>query len=144
MTTNAGSHGTSSAAGFTMSVQAAAEDKTKKALNEFLRPEFLNRVDEIITFRHLNEEDFRYIARIMLSDLTKQLEKKGITLTFRDGAVAYVAEKSYSETYGARNMRRFIQKEIEDQVAWEIIGKKGAVKAISVDATADGITLVSL
>jgi len=144
MTTNAGSTGKAATAGFTMSAQEANEDKTKKALNDFLRPEFINRVDEIITFRHLTVEDFRYIAGIMLGDLAKQLEKKGIALTFREGAVAYVAEKSFSETYGARNMRRFIQKEIEDPIAGEIISKKGAVRAISVDASADGITLTSL
>ena len=144
MTTNAGSTGKSAAAGFTMSAAEVNEDKTKKALNDFLRPEFINRVDEIITFRHLTVEDFRYIAGIMLGDLAKQLEKKGIALTFREGAVAYVAEKSFSETYGARNMRRFIQKEIEDPIAGEIIGRKGAVRAISVDASADGITLASL
>lgn len=144
MTTNAGSHGRSSAAGFTMTEQAVLADKTTKALNEFLRPEFLNRVDEVITFHHLTKENFRNIANIMLSDLTKQLTKKGITLTFRESAISYVAEKSYSETYGARNMRRFIQKEIEDKIAGEIIAKKGDVRTIVVEAGEDGITLVSL
>ena len=144
MTTNAGSSTGSKAAGFAVSTQTAAEERTKKALSDFLRPEFLNRVDEIIHFRHLTKEDFTYIARIMLGDLAKQLEKKGISAVFHEGAYAYVAEKSYSETYGARNMRRLIQKEIEDPIAGEIISKKGAVSAISVDAGADGITLVSL
>ena len=144
MTTNAGSSTGSRTAGFTMSAQAAVEDRTTKALNDFLRPEFLNRVDEIITFRHLTKEDFTHIARIMLGDLAKQLAKKGISVVFHEGAYNWVAEKSYSETYGARNMRRLIQKEIEDPIAGEIIAKKGAVSAISVDAGADGITLVSL
>ena len=144
MTTNAGSGTGGKAAGFAMSAQAAVEDKTRKALNDFLRPEFINRVDEIITFRHLTKEDFTHIARIMLGDLAGQLEKKGISIVFREGAYAYVAEKSYSETYGARNMRRLIQKEIEDPIAGEIINKKGAISAISVDAGPEGITLVSL
>ncbi|MBR5446573.1 MAG: ATP-dependent Clp protease ATP-binding subunit, partial [Clostridia bacterium] len=144
MTTNAGSSTGSRSAGFIVNADAAAADRTKKALDDFLRPEFLNRVDEIIHFRHLTKEDFTYIARIMLGDLAGQLEKKGISVVFREGAYAYVAEKSFSETYGARNMRRLIQKEIEDPIAGEIIAKKGAVSAISVDAGADGITLVSL
>ena len=144
MTTNAGSSTGSNAAGFTMSTSAVAEDRTKKALNDFLRPEFLNRVDEIIHFRHLTKEDFAYIARIMLGDLAGQLAQKGISTVFHEKVYAYVADKSFSETYGARNMRRLIQKEIEDPIAGEIIGKKGAVSAISVDAGADGITLVSL
>jgi len=145
MTTNAGSTGTSASAGFAMSTQAQSEDKTRRALSEFLRPEFINRVDEIITFRHLTKEDFVRIAEIMLGDLTAQLAGKGITLQFREKAVAYVAEKSYSETFGARNMRRFIQKEIEDPIAGEIIARKGAISAISVDAQEDGgIVLVVL
>ena len=142
MTTNAGSHTKNASAGFTLSADAVLADKTTKALGEFLRPEFLNRVDEVITFHHLSKENFMGIAHIMFSDLAGALAKKGITLTFRDGAVQYVAEKSYSETYGARNMRRFIQKEIEDKIAGEIIAKKGSVKTIVVDAGENGITLL--
>jgi len=146
MTTNAGSTGASSSAGFTVSAQMANEEKTKKALGDFLRPEFLNRVDEIITFRHLTKEDFVRIAEIMLGDLTRQLEKKGIKAVFHADVLAYVAERSYSQTYGARNMRRFIQKEIEDPIAGEMISKKGAISALSVDmnAAGDGIVLVSM
>ena len=138
MTTNAGSTNFTAAAGFQTDTQMQNKDKTGKALAEFLRPEFLNRVDEIITFRQLEPKDFARIARIMLGDLTKVLEKKGISITFDDNAVDYIAEKSYSVKYGARNMRRFIQTELEDKIAGEIIDRKGNVRAISVSAADDG------
>ncbi len=143
MTTNAGSSGGTNAAGFTLSTKAIGEERTAKALQDFLRPEFLNRVDEVITFHHLTKENFADIAKIMLGDLAKQLTKKGIALTCTDGAAAWIAEKSYSETYGARNMRRLIQKELEDPIAGEIIGKKGMVSKITVDADENGVKLIS-
>ncbi|MBQ7921037.1 MAG: ATP-dependent Clp protease ATP-binding subunit [Clostridia bacterium] len=145
MTTNAGSTHATAAPGFMTDVQVQNKDKTNKALSEFLRPEFINRVDEIITFRQLEQEDFQKIARIMLGDLEKVLEKKGISIVFGDDAVEYVARKSYSVKYGARNMRRFIQTELEDKIAGEIIDRKGNVRAVSVsakDTAADGEGLV--
>ncbi len=144
MTTNAGSSGGTNAAGFTLSTKAIGEERTAKALQDFLRPEFLNRVDEVITFHHLTKENFADIAKIMLGDLAKQLTKKGISLTCTEGAAAWIAEKSYSEAYGARNMRRLIQKELEDPIAGEIIEKKGMVSAITADADENGIKLISL
>jgi len=121
MTTNAGSDQSAATAGFAADGQTAAENKTQKALAGFLRPEFLNRVDEIITFRSLNEEDFRSIAGIMLEELRTALAEKGMTLTVSNEAVCMIAEKSFSHKYGARNMRRFIQREIEDRLAELII-----------------------
>jgi len=121
MTTNAGSDHTSAAAGFSTVQNASAEGKTQKALESFLRPEFLNRVDEIITFRSLDERDFVRIAEIMLGELKTALAEKNIKLTYTDAALALIAEKSFSRKYGARNMRRFIQKEIEDRLAEMII-----------------------
>ncbi len=144
MTTNAGSSGGTNAAGFTLSTKAIGEERTTRALQDFLRPEFLNRVDEVITFHHLTKENFSDIARIMLGDLAEQLARKGIRLTMEDSAVWWIAEKSFSETYGARNMRRLIQKELEDPIAGEIIGKKGAVSAITVEADDNGLKLISL
>ena len=110
-----------------------AKEKTRRALEEFLRPEFINRVDEIITFRSLDREDFKKIASLMLGDLKKALNEKGISAVFTEKCIAYVADKSYSVKYGARNMRRFIQTNIEDLIAEEIITRKGDINAISVD-----------
>ena len=92
-----------------------------KALRDFLRPEFLNRVDEIICFNHLSKENFAGIARIMLEELAASLKDKGITFTYDDSLVEFLVEKSFSRTYGARNLRRTIQKELEDPMATKII-----------------------
>ena len=92
-----------------------------KALRDFLRPEFLNRVDEIVCFNHLTKENFSGIARIMLEELRTSLRDKGYTFRYDDALVDYLVEKSYSMTYGARNLRRLIQKELEDPMANLII-----------------------
>ncbi len=145
MTTNAGSGKMSAPAGFgqvsdkaKVESDAMAKEKTQRALEEFLRPEFINRVDEIITFRSLDRDDFKKIASLMLGDLKKALAEKGISAVFTEKCAAFVAEQSYSAKYGARNMRRFIQTNIEDLIAEEIIAKKGDINAISVDCP-DGV-----
>ena len=86
-----------------------------------MRPEFINRVDEVITFRSLDKDDFAKIAAIMLGQLKETMEKKGIELKFTDEAARLIAEKSFSEKYGARNMHRYIQKNVEDKLAEKII-----------------------
>ena len=145
MTTNAGSDHTAALAGFSASEQSAAEEKTQKALASFLRPEFLNRVDEIITFRSLDRADFVKIASIMLGELAAALAEKQITLTVTDAVKELVAEKSFSRTYGARNMRRYIQREIEDRLAAELIsGYDRHYTQATVDADADGIRVSCL
>ncbi len=121
MTTNAGSDKSTAAVGFGADGTAGAEAKTEKALSAFLRPEFLNRVDEIITFRSLSVEDFAGIAHIMLGELRTALSERGITLDFDDAVEKYVARNSYSHKFGARNMRRYIQTNIEDVLAERII-----------------------
>ncbi len=121
MTTNAGSELNNSAAGFMLSEHEITKDKTERALSKFLRPEFLNRVDEIITFRQLSKEDFVKIADIMLNDLKKSLAEKSVSLAWSEDAAKLVAENSYSQKYGARNMRRYIQDNVEDVIADEII-----------------------
>ena len=132
MTTNAGSSNFTSPVGFAGG-ESASKERTMKALSEFLRPEFLNRVDEIITFNSLTPDDFGNIADIMLSDLTRILGEKGIRFAASDAVAKYVAEKSYSVKYGARNMRRLIQTDIEDKIAEIIIAERGNVSAISAD-----------
>lgn len=121
MTTNAGSSGGANIPGFGSDSGKAAENRTEKALSEFLRPEFINRVDEIITFRALDKKDFAGIANIMLGDLAKVLWEKEIILRYTNDVAEYIAEKSFSTKYGARNMRRFISREIEDVAAEKII-----------------------
>ena len=138
MTTNAGSGGGMALAGFSGEAGAREKDKTEKALSEFLRPEFVNRIDEIITFNSLTRDNFVGIARIMLDDLKGALSEKHIGFTYTDAAADTVAEKSYSVKFGARNMRRYIQNEIEDAVAEKIVEMHGRVVAISVDSV-DGI-----
>ena len=121
MTTNAGSDKTSRISGFAENEQVIAKEKTEKALLSFLRPEFLNRIDSVITFRHLSHEDFTKIAVIMLSQLEQTLKRKGITLTYKKGVPEKIAQDTYSEKYGARNMRRYIEKNIEDEIAELVI-----------------------
>ena len=122
MTSNAGSDNKSAGAvGFGGSADQQGKERTMKALQDFLRPEFLNRVDEIICFNHLTKENFTGIARIMLEELRTSLSDKGYTFRYDDALVDYLVEKSYSMTYGARNLRRQIQKELEDPMAAQII-----------------------
>ena len=121
MTSNAGSDRKEGSVGFGRSVSEQNRERIMKALGEFLRPEFINRVDEIICFNRLDEKNFVAIARIMLDELAASLKEKGFTFTYDDAVAAYLANKSYSLTYGARNLRRTIQKELEDVIATRII-----------------------
>ena len=122
MTSNAGSDTKSAGAvGFGGSADDQGRERNMKALQDFLRPEFLNRVDEIVCFNHLTKENFAGIARIMLDELKASLGDKGYTLRYDEALVDYLVEKSYSLTYGARNLRRLIQKELEDPMAARII-----------------------
>ena len=121
MTTNAGSNEGSSVAGFGESVQSNDRAKVMKALESFLRPEFINRVDEIVVFNRLTRADFNEICKIMLGDLQGVLAEKGISFSYTDKLVEYLSEKGYSEKYGARNLRRLIQTDVEDELANEIV-----------------------
>ena len=121
MTSNAGSATKEGTVGFGRTQQEQDADRAMKALQQFLRPEFINRVDAVITFNRLSEENFQGIARIMLGELQASLKDKGISFTYDDALVAFLTHKSYSRTYGARNLRRTIQKELEDPMATRII-----------------------
>ena len=123
MTSNAGSQTNSGSAGFNQSITEVGKEKAMKALSDFLRPEFINRIDEIIAFNSLNREDFSKIARIMLSDLKEGLDAKKIEFSYDDALVSLLVEKSFSIKYGARNLRRTIQKELEDKIANILIDK---------------------
>ena len=121
MTSNAGSERKEGTVGFGHTVNEQNRERAMKALGEFLRPEFLNRVDEVICFNRLDEKNFAGIARIMLDELQKSLEDKGLHFTWDEDVEDYLVKKSYSATYGARNLRRTIQKELEDVMAAQII-----------------------
>ena len=121
MTSNAGSEGSVGGMGFGRSDGDKVKEKTMKALQGFLRPEFLNRVDEIITFNHLTEENFLGIADIMLKELQESLSTRGLNLFWDDDLRRLLVKKAYSVTYGARNLRRTIQKELEDPISEAII-----------------------
>ena len=142
MTTNAGATLTSSQAGFGSSTMQVAKEKTEKALSSFLRPEFINRIDEIITFRSLEEEDFVEIAKIMLNDMKESLAERNIRFTFTDKACEFIAKESFSKKFGARNMRRYIQTEIEDRLAHAIIFEiKGNITGAAVDVKDSKLTV---
>ena len=124
MTTNAGSNSKSGSVGFGGSLSDMSRERTMKALNEFLRPEFINRVDEVICFNQLTEANFRAIAALMLGELRENMERKNIVLTWDDSLVDHLVREGYSVTYGARNLRRLIQKQVEDQIAEGIIARR--------------------
>ena len=146
MTSNAGSDTKSAGAvGFGGSADDQGKERTMKALRDFLRPEFLNRVDEIICFNHLSKENFAGIARIMLEELRKSLGDKGYTFRYDDALVDHLVEKSYSMTYGARNLRRLIQKELEDPMAARIIDSfEHPITQISATAADGAVQLYTL
>ena len=146
MTSNAGSDNKSAGAvGFGGSADQQGKERTMKALQDFLRPEFLNRVDEIICFNHLTKENFTGIARIMLEELRTSLSDKGYTFRYDDTLVDYLVEKSYSMTYGARNLRRQIQKELEDPMAARIIDSfENPITQISATAADGAVQLYTL
>lgn len=121
MTSNAGSSNSSSVVGFGKSVTEQSADKARRALEELMRPEFLNRIDEVISFNQLSESDFRRIATLMLTELQSNVARREIRVTWDDGLLDYLTEKSFSVKFGARNLRRFIEKEIENKLATLIV-----------------------
>ena len=145
MTSNAGSERKDGSVGFARSMSEQSKEKAMKALREFLRPEFLNRVDEIVCFNKLTEENFRGIAAIMLGELRANLEEHGINLTWEDSILDYLVKKSYSLTYGARNLRRTIQRELEDAIAEKIIDSyEHPISQIKLTADGEQVRLLSL
>ena len=145
MTTNAGSESSSSISGFAEKRELKSKEKTEKALSAFLRPEFINRIDEIITFRHLDKDDFKKIAAIMLSKLRDHLLDKGIKLYWNDDVLSHIANESYSEKYGARNMRRFIEREVEDKIASVVLDNYSSkISGISLSVSGSEIILETI
>ena len=138
MTTNAGSNSKSGSVGFGGSLSDMSRERTMKALNEFLRPEFINRVDEVICFNQLSEDNFRAIAALMLGELRENMQRKNIALSWDESLVDHLVREGYSVTYGARNLRRLIQKQVEDQIAEGIIARRGENSSQIMLSAADG------
>ena len=132
MTSNAGSTDKSTGVGFNKSAEDISKEKAMKSLREFLRPEFLSRIDEVIVFKPLVKEDFERIAALMLDEMKEPLSEKGIILKYDNDALKAVAEKSFGKVYGARDIRRVIRKEIEEKIADIIIDKNGKVAGIGI------------
>ena len=145
MTSNAGSERKDGSVGFARSMSEQSKEKAMKSLREFLRPEFLNRVDEIVCFNKLSEADFRGIAAIMLGELRDNLDEHGIHLLWDESVIDFLVRKSYSLTYGARNLRRTIQRELEDAIAEKIIDSyEHPISQIKLEAEGEQVHILSL
>ena len=145
MTSNAGSNSKVGSVGFDRTAEEQGKERAMKALQDFLRPEFINRVDEIVYFHQLTEDNFKDIVALMLQELKDSLAEKHITLTWDESLLSYLVKKSYSAAYGARNLRRCIQKELEDVIAQRIIDSwQNPVTHLNVLADEDKIQLISL
>lgn len=135
MTSNAGSTDRDTGVGFNKTDSDIAKDKAMKALRDFLRPEFLGRIDEIVVFNPLTEENFAGIAGLMLNEMKSPLEEKHISLRYTDEALKAIAHKAYGQKLGARDIRRVIRNEVEDKIAELLIDKgEGAVSAVAISA----------
>ena len=141
MTTNAGSEASTSISGFSNNREAQSKERVEKALTSFLRPEFINRIDEVVVFRHLDKNDFASIAAIMMEKLSNHLAEKGIAFTYKKSVLNFIAEGSYSEKFGARNMNRFIERNIEDKISELLIEKDNTVTGISLSVKKDSLSI---
>ena len=145
MTTNAGSNTKVGSVGFGRTANEQGKDRALKALNDFLRPEFINRVDEIVYFNQLTEDNFKGIAVLMLKELAGALADKGIAFSWDDSLLEYLVKKSYSAAYGARNLRRLIQKKLEDSIAVRLIeGYAHPISQLKAIAQDDKIQLLAM
>ena len=134
MTSNAGSTDKSIGVGFNRTETEVSKDKAMKGLREFLRPEFISRIDEVVVFRNLTKENFQKIAALMLDEMKQPLAEKNITVQYNDAALAAIAEEAYGKPYGARDIRRVIRQKVEDAVASLIIDSDGTLSTISIGA----------
>ena len=145
MTSNAGSNTKVGSVGFNRTADEQGKDRAMKALQDFLRPEFINRVDEIVYFHQLTENNFKAIAGLMLKELKDSLAERHISLTWEDSLLDYLVKKSYSAAYGARNLRRLIQKELEDAIAERIINSwQHPVSQINVSSDGESLILTTV
>jgi ATP-dependent Clp protease ATP-binding subunit ClpA len=141
MTSNAGSIDKSVGMGFAKSDSTITKERAIKGLRDFLRPEFISRVDEIVVFNPLTEELYKPIAALMLDEMKEPLAEKNITIIYDDKTLAYIAKKAFDKKYGARDIRRIIHSEVEDKVATAFIEKAGNIKSINITVNDDGIVV---
>ena len=145
MTSNAGSTDKDTGVGFNKTDNEVAHDKAMKGLRDFLRPEFLGRVDEVVVFNQLTEENYAAIAGLMLGEMKRPLADQGIELRYTDKALKLIAHKAHGHKLGARDIKRVIRSEIEDKIASLIVDKgEGAVAAVAVDADGDELKISSI
>ena len=145
MTSNAGSNTKVGSVGFNRTADEQGKERAMKALQDFLRPEFINRVDEIVYFHQLTEDNFKAIAGLMLKELKDSLAERHISLTWEESLLDYLVKKSYSAAYGARNLRRLIQKELEDAIAERIINSwQHPVSQINASSDGEGLILTAV
>lgn len=145
MTSNAGSNKFETSLGFGKSEEDQSREKVLKALSEFLRPEFIARVDEIIVFRQLDHDNYVEIAKLMLDEYIDTLSEKGIVFKYDDSAAKYLAEKACGGKSGARDLRNLIRKEVEDKITTEMItAGEGGLSGISISANEDGLTIETI
>ncbi len=141
MTSNAGSSLKTASLGFAKTEEDISREKAMNALKDFLRPEFLSRIDEIVVFKPLDEESYCGIARLMIDEMRTPLEEKNITLEVTEKAYKYIGKKAYGGKYGGRDVRRIIRKEVEDKVADIIVDNDGIISSIKIDAAADSLKI---
>ncbi|MCL1806081.1 MAG: ATP-dependent Clp protease ATP-binding subunit [Oscillospiraceae bacterium] len=145
MTSNAGSDKNNAPIGYAGGVAQQSKEKAMKALSDFLRPEFINRVDEVVAFNPLGKEEFRSIAALMLRELADNLLERGLHFTWDEDALAALSDKSFSQKYGARNLRRSIQKDIEDAIASLVInGFENPVTHMKAVIKDEAVTVIGL
>lgn len=142
MTSNAGSTDKSMGMGFNKTETEISRERAMKGLKDFLRPEFISRIDEIVTFRQLDKEDFAQIASLMLDEMKQPLAEKEIELAYDKKALAVIAEKSYGKPYGARDIRRVIRQDVEDKIAEIILENASATEIITISANDNGEIIV--
>ncbi|MDE6797262.1 MAG: AAA family ATPase [Ruminococcus sp.] len=141
MTSNAGSTDKSVGVGFNRTENEISRDKAMKGLREFLRPEFISRIDEVVVFRQLDKKDFASIASLMLDEMIEPLAEKNLSISYDSKALSLIAEKSYGKPYGARDIRRVIRQEVEDRISEIIIENVSGIKGIDVSADGEDITV---
>ncbi|SEK50581.1 ATP-dependent Clp protease ATP-binding subunit ClpA [Ruminococcus sp. YRD2003] len=144
MTSNAGSTDKSVGVGFNRTENEISRDKAMKGLRDFLRPEFISRIDEIVVFKQLTKDDFARIAALMIDEMKEPLAEKNITVSYDDAALALIAEKSFGKPYGARDIRRVIRQDVEDKVAEMIISDSSSISEIHISADGGAITVTGM
>ena len=145
MTSNAGSSDKTTGLGFNKTEGDISREKAMKALTDFLRPEFISRIDEIVVFEPLSKESYASVAGLMLSEMKEPLQEKGITLKYDKRVLTALAEKSYGKKYGARDIRSVIRTDIEDKIAETIVEHSGkGIDNIKITALKEGLKVEAI